>query len=78
MGQKSWPRMEFWNVHSAIDVIHVGISKATRDYTACSPAKRLHAPNTDVLSGVAGYPGPAATLRESVPALSRFLTLWAD
>ena len=37
-----------------IDVIHVGFSKATRDYTACSPAKRLHAPNTDVLSGVAG------------------------
>ena len=27
---------------AAIDVIHVGISKATRDYTACSPAKRLH------------------------------------
>ncbi len=65
-------------IDKSIDVKHVGISKATRDYTACSPAKRLHAPNTDVLSGVAGYPGPAATLRESVPALSRFLTLWED
>ena len=62
-------------IFQTIDVKHVGISKATRDYTACSPAKRLHAPSTDVLSGVAGYPGPA---RESVPALSRFLTLWED
>ena len=66
---------ETWKQVQSIDVKNVGISKATRD---CSPAKRLHAPNTDVLSGLAGYPGPAATLRDSVPALSRFLTLWED
>ena len=48
----------------ALDVKHVEIPKATRDYTACSPTERLHAPNMDVSSGVAGYPGPAATLRE--------------
>ena len=47
-------RCQHAHVICCSDVIHVGISKATRDYTACSPAKRLHAPNTDVSSGVAG------------------------
>ena len=57
-------KYQTWDSLIIIDVIHGRVLKATRDYTACSPAKLLHAPNTDVDPEIFKHPARPCNIFE--------------